>query len=187
MERKCKPALIVCAVLTVIGLALEIHNLTQISNMLDMGASAICDILLYVLVCYYATIGYRKPHGNLLKHLMLVFAVCLIPGINYCNLTSRTACGVLFLLAAMSTHHGLHNASASCGGSARPHTAPRQSSDHCQDWTFPKTHTLDHDLLGLLQQVPGAQGSRPCRLAEELTQAPVIKHYPAIQPNFSTF
>ena len=52
--------------------------------------------LSYILILYYALFGYKVPHGNLLKYIMLFFALLLVneialeAGGKYPNLASET-------------------------------------------------------------------------------------------------
>ena len=60
-------------VLTVIGLIL---TATQINKTPPVRVLIIASG--YLLVLYYAFVGYQKPHGNLLRYLILCFGVLLI-------------------------------------------------------------------------------------------------------------
>jgi len=64
----------ICGILTAIGIVLAIISLISMSNGIWMINSVI-DFLLLALIAYYAIYGYRKPNGNLLKYIILIFAV----------------------------------------------------------------------------------------------------------------
>jgi len=63
---------IICGILTAIGIIACILSLakggTTLSTIRRIVRLAQC-----ILIAYYAFIGYRKPHGNLLKYLILIF------------------------------------------------------------------------------------------------------------------
>ena len=76
-------ALIVLGLLTAFGLAVEIimfirgfSNNSAITNF-NMIAYAVTSALLL----YYAISGYKKPHGDIMKYLFLLFAICCLSAI----------------------------------------------------------------------------------------------------------
>lgn len=86
MEKKSNGklvAIIVLGLLTAFGLIIEILSFTRYTADFSSGSSLF--LLTYaitsVLLLYYAVAGYKKPHGNLLKHLFLLFAICCLSGV----------------------------------------------------------------------------------------------------------
>jgi len=45
----------------------------------------VIEIVMYLLICFYAFVGYKKPHGNLLRYLMFAFGLMLISRIYVCS------------------------------------------------------------------------------------------------------
>jgi len=81
MEKKTSNNLavcIICGILTAFGLVTSAVSLVNGGNGGWMLSDAVY-IVVSVLVGYYAICGYKKPHGNLLKYIILIFAAsCLI-------------------------------------------------------------------------------------------------------------
>lgn len=65
---------IVCGVLTAIGIVAAIISLFNGVEKPWFYCVHV-QLLLLILISYYAFVGYKKPHGNLLKYVMLVFAL----------------------------------------------------------------------------------------------------------------
>ena len=86
MEKKSNGkliALIVLGLLTALGLAIEIIAFIRFRSTYSSGSylSLVVYTLTSLLLLYYAAVGYRKPHGNLMKYLFLMFAVCCLGGV----------------------------------------------------------------------------------------------------------
>jgi len=64
---------IICGALTAIGIVASIISLANGSKEIWIISDAI-NLLLFVFVGYYTIWGYKKPNGNLLKYIILVFA-----------------------------------------------------------------------------------------------------------------
>jgi len=100
---KEKVSLIVCAVLLAIGAINEIYTMFADKTSLVID---IVEFVLYALIIAYAAFLYKKPHGNLLKIVMMVFAfVCAFSyAINEYYVTLIKAFGVAaaVLVAFMS-------------------------------------------------------------------------------------
>ena len=72
-------ARIICGILTTFGIVACIISLANGAKGIWIVSDVVC-LLVSVFVGYYAFSGYKKPHGNILKYLILVFT--LIPLIN---------------------------------------------------------------------------------------------------------
>ena len=86
MEKKSNGktiALIVLGVLTAFGLVVEI--LSSIRYRTYYTSGSYLNLVTYIAVClllfYYAAAGYKKPHGNMMKYLFLVYAICCLGSI----------------------------------------------------------------------------------------------------------
>ena len=86
MENKSngKPiVLIVLGLLTAFGLVVEI--ITSIRYHAEYTSGSYLNLATYIVAClllfYYAVVGYKKPHGNLMKYLFLLFAICCLGSI----------------------------------------------------------------------------------------------------------
>lgn len=64
---------IICGILTVFGIATSIVSLASGSKGIWI-ISDVINLLLSVFIGYYAIWGYRKPNGDLLKYIILVFS-----------------------------------------------------------------------------------------------------------------
>ena len=75
LKKSTKVGLIASLVLLVGCLAVEIPALVRAigSGNLFFGLHAGIDFLMIVLVAFYALIGYKKPHGNLLRVVFVTF------------------------------------------------------------------------------------------------------------------
>ena len=75
--------LILLGLLTLFGLAIEIIAFIRYRSTYSSGSylSLVVYTLTSVLLLYYAAVGYRKPHGNLMKYLFLMFALCCLGGV----------------------------------------------------------------------------------------------------------
>ncbi len=76
-------AIIALGLLTALGLAVEIIAFIRYRNDYSSGnyLSLITYAVTSLLLLYYAVAGYKKPHGNLLKYLLLLFAICCLGGV----------------------------------------------------------------------------------------------------------
>jgi len=75
MEKKANHlvASIICGILTAFGIVASIISLINGSGSAHIWLSDdIILLVLSVLIGYYAFIGYKKPHGNLLKYIILI-------------------------------------------------------------------------------------------------------------------
>ena len=86
MEKKSNGktiALIVLGLLTAFGLVVEIINGIKYSAGSSSGAyfNLVTYCATSLLLMYYAVTGYKKPHGNLLKYLFLLFTLCCLGSI----------------------------------------------------------------------------------------------------------
>jgi len=68
--KKEKVMLTLAVILTVIGMA----NAIRVLIMDRVDLPAVGSVVEYALIIIYATVGFKKPHGNLLKILTLTFA-----------------------------------------------------------------------------------------------------------------
>lgn len=86
--------------LTICGL---IATFTQINR---IPVFRLCIIILgYLLVLYYTFIGYRTPHGNLLRYLILGFGILLIlTGSSYALVTQPDPAEAVNELKVSSTN-----------------------------------------------------------------------------------
>jgi len=81
MEKK-KQNVFVLALVALVALAgvwsavIELIKFAQLPEWNFFALNAIA-ILVYILLLYYVFIGYKKPHGNLLRYLLLAFALCI--------------------------------------------------------------------------------------------------------------
>ena len=84
-------ALCLAAVFTIYGVYQTIRHIA--ADVPNSKTMFIC--LSYILILYYVFYGYKKPHGNLLKYIMLFFALLLVneialeAGDKYPNLVSE--------------------------------------------------------------------------------------------------
>ena len=120
IKKSTKIGLILSIVFIILGIGCTIFNLIPTSEppalpeggAMEQGPGLSAQIsvpgwvrscvalVLYLLTAFYAIIGYKKPHGNLLKYLFIAFAVSII--LN----TSMESAGPIvtpcFCLAALS-------------------------------------------------------------------------------------
>jgi len=66
---------IICGILTVVGIMASIVSIVAGGKGIWV-VNNVTDIVVSALIVYYAFIGYRKPHGNLLKYIILI---CTVP------------------------------------------------------------------------------------------------------------
>ena len=81
MEKKSNhlAARIICGILTAFGIVASIISIARGAKGIWIVSDVVC-LVVSALIGYYAFNGYKKPHGNLLKYLILIFTV--IPLIN---------------------------------------------------------------------------------------------------------
>ena len=100
MEKKYKIGLWIDIVLTLVVLVAEIMCALQG----NYTVGSIVDIAVACLIIYYAVSGYKKPHGNLLKQIMLLFGLSLVFQMNlaimYDNKTTVVFVPVTMMLIA---------------------------------------------------------------------------------------
>lgn len=70
---------IICGILTTFGIVASIISIVSGANGIWIVSDVVC-LVMSALIGYYAFSGYKKPHGNLLKYIILIFTV--IPLIN---------------------------------------------------------------------------------------------------------
>jgi len=63
---------IICGILTVIGIVACVISLAKGGTLLST-IRRLVRLVQCILIAYYAFWGYKKPHGNLLKYLILIF------------------------------------------------------------------------------------------------------------------
>jgi len=78
LKKSNKVAIIIMMVLVAAGIILAIVDLINTTVFPFSFLSAV-KLMMYLLIAYYGLWGYKKPHGNLLKYLMLVYCFCLLP------------------------------------------------------------------------------------------------------------
>lgn len=66
-----------CAVLTLMGLVSSLYGII-IRKYIVCAA----DVAVFAMLVYYAVLGYRKPHGNLLRYAMLLYSASLLFYLN---------------------------------------------------------------------------------------------------------
>jgi len=77
LKKSNRVAIIIMMVLVAIGLISSVFDIVEgLQN--TYPAIIIAKLVMYILVAYYGLWGYKKPHGNLLKYLMLAFGITLI-------------------------------------------------------------------------------------------------------------
>ena len=86
MEKKSNGktiSLIILGLLTAFGMFVEIISEIKYSAYYSSGAyfNLVTYCATSLLLMYYAVAGYKKPHGNLLKYLFLLFTLCCLGGI----------------------------------------------------------------------------------------------------------
>ena len=67
--------LAICIVLMVLQIVSQIISLTYVSSFRG-AALPIVFLILIVGFGYYALLGYKKPHGNMLRYLFLLYVIC---------------------------------------------------------------------------------------------------------------
>ena len=90
-------ALILLGLLTAFGLAIEIIAFIRYRSTYSSGSylSLVVYALASLLLLYYAAVGYRKPHGNLMKYLFLMFALCCLGGL-LCMTAEQTVIDAIY-------------------------------------------------------------------------------------------
>lgn len=82
LKKNTKIGLIISLVLIVVGLIATfislIAHVSRINDNLSPAINDLVNIVIYLCVLYYALFGYKKPHGNLLKTMFLIFAIGLV-------------------------------------------------------------------------------------------------------------
>ncbi len=81
MEKKSKHIVgsIVCGILTAFGIVASVISIIGGSG--SILFFDLFSLVLSVLIGYYALWGYKKPHGNLLKFILLAYAAFVLAGI----------------------------------------------------------------------------------------------------------
>jgi|GEM_PF-601704 len=78
LKKSSRAAVIITMLLVAAGLVWSVLAPFMTSDF-SLIPTRITDIVMYLLVSYYGLWGYKKPHGNLLRYLMLLFGISLIP------------------------------------------------------------------------------------------------------------
>jgi len=100
MEQKYKVAVILNAV--IVGFGLICGIITVVSNLANapIPVFSLIEIAMYLLICYYAFAGYKKPHGNLLRYVMFIFGLTLIPRVHVCvTVLNEMKCLIVYSVA----------------------------------------------------------------------------------------
>lgn len=85
----------IVALSTLIGLVTTVISIVSYIESVNLCM----DFIIYIAILFYAVVGYRRPHGNLLRYSMLLFAVDLIFALlASINLNVKTSI-ILFSLA----------------------------------------------------------------------------------------
>lgn len=88
-NKKYKLLIIGALIISLIGLAYPIFEIIYNKA---VSAEGIIKILCYLFVIYYLFIGYKKPHGNLLRIIFMLFAfTVLIQAIATANVSDNAA------------------------------------------------------------------------------------------------
>ena len=67
--------LVICIILMVLQIVSQILQLTKASS-IRAAVTPIVFLILIVGFGYYALLGYKKPHGNMLRYLFLFYVAC---------------------------------------------------------------------------------------------------------------
>jgi len=98
MEKKKSKYLvgsIICGILTAFGIVAGIVSLLSGSG--AWITNDIFQLVLSLLVGYYVCAGYKQPHGNLLRYIILLYAANIILGLRAAVQYGNT--GIITLLA----------------------------------------------------------------------------------------
>ena len=79
MNKQTDPKRCILPLLLLITLLLIVGGL--VITIVKQTPSPVRTVLIcigYLLVLYYALLGYKKPHGNILRYTMLFFAILII-------------------------------------------------------------------------------------------------------------
>jgi len=95
MKKEFKAALIINIVLTILGVACTgIEVITSARGIFII--KGFVNLCLFLVMVGYALWGYRKPHGNSLKYLMLTYAAYLLCYIYIAFLENSPLHGVVY-------------------------------------------------------------------------------------------
>ena len=75
LKKSHKTGLVICIILMVLQIVSQIIRLTNVSS-LRAAVTPIVYLILIVGFGYYALLGYKKPHGNMLRYLFLLYVIC---------------------------------------------------------------------------------------------------------------
>jgi len=95
---------IICSILTSFGLVANIVSWINGVNSFVMFLDML-DIAIVILIVYYAISGYRKPHGNLLKYIILIYTANYVglilaqSGLPWCCVIHAIIIGILCYIA----------------------------------------------------------------------------------------
>ena len=79
---------VIMTILTIVGLFTEIYMSLKYYTGYQLLIYIIPYIILYALLVYYVAFGYKKPHGDLLRIIFILFALACLstiaPGLEAC-------------------------------------------------------------------------------------------------------
>ncbi|MCQ2436021.1 MAG: hypothetical protein MJ101_03855 [Clostridia bacterium] len=85
LKKGTKIGLIICQILVFVGVAFNIVSLiNHISNGNDIFGPILQDfinLLIYAFILIYDFVGYKKPHGNMMRALFFAFGINMIIGV----------------------------------------------------------------------------------------------------------
>lgn len=72
-------AVFIVMLLVITGIVISVYDMiTQ-----AVTWRRVLRLLIYIFLCWYALMGYKKPHGNLLKYLFLAFDVFVLATVTH--------------------------------------------------------------------------------------------------------
>lgn len=81
IQKKTKLSLTLSTILVLIAIIIGVYNLIKAFSSTKFAVSvinSICNLVLCVLVSYYAIEGYKKPHGNLLREIFVAYGISVV-------------------------------------------------------------------------------------------------------------
>ena len=73
--------IIVLAILSVAGIVCSIIGSIQRMGFLYITPGFVAKVIMFIAVAYYALIGFRKPHGNLLRAVFILMSLTCLNGV----------------------------------------------------------------------------------------------------------
>lgn len=95
MKTAQKIGLILTAVLLVFGLVCTAATLAMKIAL----PSTLAKLVLFLFLCFYAVFAFQKPHGNMLRYLMFIFAISMIFSLNNMVALHNQVAVILYPLA----------------------------------------------------------------------------------------